>query len=206
MINEYAIYDMEDYEQLVYSGTMQQVANYLECSPGAIRSWISHRKRGKRDGYIHKRYEIVKVEEEDIEEKPIKTNAEIFQDLINTFRPTKVEFEVFDDFKWQLKGIKDKVIIDEEWTQIEKTHYSLSNYGRVRNDKNGKIKSPRYHRWIVQVDIYENGKRYTIDIKRLVAHYYIRPLKKTEKVRTIDGDIRNNYYKNLEIVSRGKDK
>lgn len=205
MINEYAIYDMEDYEQLVYSGTMQQVADYLGYSKATLWSYITHKKQGVQELIKH-RYEIVKVEEEDIEEKPIKTNAEIFQDLINTFRPTKVEFEVFDDVKWKLKGLKDKVIVGEEWTQIEKTHYSLSSYGRVRNDKNGKIKSPRYHRWIVQVDIYEDGKRYTIDIKRLVAHYYIRPLKKTEKVRTIDGDIRNNYYKNLEIVSRGKDK
>ena len=64
------------------------------------------------------------------------------------------------------------------------------------------MKDPRYHRWILQVDIYENGKRYTVNIKRMVAHYFIREVKQNERVISKDGDIRNNYYKNLEIVSK----
>ena len=201
MASEYAIYDMKDYEQLVYSGTIKEVAKFLNYSEHSLRSYLTRKKNGTRDLLGH-RYELIKVIDEDIEEMPKKTNAEIFQELLNLFRPSKIEFEIFDEFKWELKGLVDKVIIDEQWKQIENFHYSLSNYGRIRNDLNGKIKSPRYHRWIVQVDIYDNGKRYTIDIKRLVAQYYIRPLEKIERVKTIDGDIRNCYYKNLEIVKK----
>ena len=33
---------------------------------------------------------------------------EIFRDLINTFKTERVKFEIFDSFKWELKGVKDK--------------------------------------------------------------------------------------------------
>lgn len=39
-------------------------------------------------------------------------------------------------------------------------------------------------------------------ISRLVANYFIRPVKETERVRHINQDIRNNHVKNLEIVSK----
>ena len=129
-------------------------------------------------------------------------NTEIIQELFSLFQVKQVEFELFDKFKWQLKGLKDQVITDEEFKQIKGFNYSISSYGRVRNDKNNKFKTLRYHRWILQTDIYKDGKRYTIDIPRTVAEYYIRELKETEKVRYIDGDRRNNYYMNLEIINR----
>lgn len=203
MSKEYAVYDMNDYEQCVRIGTMKEIAEFLNCSSDSIWSYISHKKAGRREGLIHRRYDVVQVvDDEEEKEIAVKTNAEIFEELINVFRIPKVQYEIFDEFKWQLKGLKDKVIVDEEWKKIKDFHYSLSNYGRVRNDLNKKIKNPRFHRWILQVDIYENGKRYTVNIKRLVAEYFIRHIKDNEKVITKDGDIRNNYYKNLEIVSK----
>lgn len=62
MINEYAIYDMKDHEQLVYSGTMQEVADYLEMSKASIYSYFTRKRRGIRD-LVKRRYEIVKVGE-----------------------------------------------------------------------------------------------------------------------------------------------
>lgn len=136
-----------------------------------------------------------------------KYNEEIFKCLLNVFKPIDLKetihkFPIFDSFKWELKGLVDKVIVDEEWKKIKDFNYSLSNYGRVRNDLTNKIKNPRFHNWILQVDIYKNGKRYTVNIKRMVANLFIRELNQNEKVITKDGDIRNNYYKNLEIVSK----
>ena len=64
MSNEYAIYDMKDHEQFVYSGTMKQVAEYLEMSRASLYSYITHKRLGTQD-FIKHRYEVVKVEEEE---------------------------------------------------------------------------------------------------------------------------------------------
>lgn len=201
-MKEYAVYDMKEYEQCVRIGTLKEIAEFLNSSSESLRSYISRKRAGKINNLMYKRYEIMEVSGlEEVVEKS-KTDKEIFQELINKFKEKTIKFEIFDEFKWKLKGIKDKVITDEEWKQIENFHYSISNYGRIRNEKSGKLKNPRYHRWILQVDIYENGKRYMCNITRAVANYFIRELKDSERVIHKDGDSRNNYYKNLEIVSK----
>ena len=127
-------------------------------------------------------------------------NKKYFMEILEFFEPKKPKFLIFDQVNYELKGIKDSVIIDEKWKKIPNFDYSMSNYGRTRNDKTKKIKSARIHRWMVQTDIYKNGKRYTISVPRAVASLFIRPLESWERVKYIDGDKRNNYYKNLEIV------
>lgn len=64
MSNEYAIYDMKDHEQFVYSGTMKQVAEYLEMSRASLYSYITHKKNGEQD-FIKRRYEVLKVNKEE---------------------------------------------------------------------------------------------------------------------------------------------
>lgn len=96
----------------------------------------------------------------------------------------------------------NKKIYNEQWKEITGSNYSVSNYGRIRNDKTNKIKSIKFHIYSYQVDIYVNGKRHTCEVARLVANYFIKKVKSNERVRHIDGDIRNNYYKNLRIVSK----
>lgn len=198
----YAVYDMKYYEQCigVYE-KVEEIAKLFNMGKDSVLLGISKKCKIKHRYLVER---IRETEEYEEKENPIKTKSEreIFQELIDAFALPKVEFPIFDEFKWQLKGIKDKVIVDEEWKTINDFHYSISNYGRFRNDKNGKLKSPRYHRWILQVDIYENGKRYTCDVARMVANYFIGEVDKNKRVRHIDGDIRNNYYKNLEIVSK----
>lgn len=200
MSNEYAIYDMKDYEQLVYMGSISEIAKFLNLNPGSIRSYMSYKRAG-REGYIKRRYEIVKIYEEEIEEQTPKTMEEIWKELLDAFRPEKHNFIEYDPFKAEVKRRMNMIIVGEEWKQIKKFHYSLSNYGRVKNDLNGKIKERRMHKGIIQVDIYENGKRYTVSIKRAVANLFIRELKPGERVKCIDGDGNNLYYKNLKIVS-----
>jgi len=50
--------------------------------------------------------------------------------------------------------------------------------------------------------IYKDGKRFTIDVPRMEAYLFIRKIKDNERVAYIDGDRRNNYYKNLKIVKK----
>lgn len=200
MSKEYAIYDMKDYEQLVYSGSMNEVSKFLNTTSECIWSYISHKKAGRREGYIQRRYDVLEVVEEEVEETPKKSMQEIWQEIIQAFTIEKHNFIEYDPFKDELKRRMNMVIVGEEWKKIEEFHYSLSNYGRVRNDLNNKIKERRMHKGIMQVDIYEDGKRYTVSLKRAVANYFIRELQPGEKVKCIDGDGNNLYYKNLKIV------
>lgn len=64
MINEYAIYDMKDNEQYVYSGKMREVAKYLGLKKESLYSYISRKKRNS-SLLLRRRYELVRVEEEE---------------------------------------------------------------------------------------------------------------------------------------------
>lgn len=173
---------------------------------------LAIKKKHDRSLLISHRYEIVEVIEEEQQEEKRKTDQEVFEELIKSFTGQRSittlkeeisKFKIFDEVKWIVKGLADKVIIEEEWKKIPQFDYSISNYGRIRNDKNGKLKSLRYHRWMIQVDIYKDGKRYTIDVPRLEAMLFIRKVERNERVSYIDGDRRNLYYKNLKIIERG---
>ena len=198
-MKEYAIYDIKDNEQCVYFGNIHQISEFLQEEECSLYSYISRRRKGN-NRLIKHRYEIVTMEEEQEETK--KSNKEIFEELLDAFRPAKVEFEIFDEFKWELKGMKDRIIVNEEWKQIPGFQYSISNYGRVRNDKNHKIKQNRFDKWLIRTDIYKNNVKYTINVCRVEAELFIRKLTKDERVVHIDGDSRNNYYKNFKIVNK----
>lgn len=204
MSNEYAVYDMKDYEQCVRIGTMKEIADFLNCGSDSIRSYISRKKTGRREGLIHKRYEVVKVidNEKDEEEIILKTNSEIFRQIIDAFMPEKHNFEVFDSFNDEVKRRKDMIITNEEWQQLKDFNYSVSNYGRVKNNATNKFKELRVGKYGFQINLWDKSKSKMFTMSRLVANYFIREVKENERVRHIDGDIRNNYYKNLEIVSK----
>lgn len=203
MSKEYAVYDMKDYEQCVRIGTMKEIAEFLNCSSDSIWSYISHKKAGRREGLIHRRYDVVQViDDEEEKEIAVKTNAEIFRELINVFRIEKHNFEVFDSFNDEVKRRKDMVVVGEEWQSIKDFNYSVSNYGRVKNNTTNKFKELRVGRYGFQINLWDKSKSKMFTMSRLVANYFIREVKENEKVRHIDGDIRNNYYKNLEIVSK----
>lgn len=136
-----------------------------------------------------------------------KHNKKVLEDIIRDFEinihEEIMKFPVFDEFNWILKGMKDKVIGENElWEQIPGFNYSLSNYGRIRNDKNGKLKTVRKHKWLITVDIYKDGKRYMLNVPRMEAELFIRHVEDNERVTFIDGDGRNLFYKNLKIKSK----
>lgn len=134
--------------------------------------------------------------------RPIKSNKEIFQKLIDVFDPERHNFIIFDITKWEEKRKRDTIIINEEWKEIEGYNYSVSNYGRIKNNTSQKIKALRNGIYGYQVNLWNKSQGKMFTLSRLVAHYFIRKVKENERVRHKDGDIRNNYYKNLEIVSK----
>lgn len=83
-------------------------------------------------------------------------------------------------------------------------NYSITLDGRVINSKIGKVKKPSNNhagRGYLYVDLYKNGKRCRKYIHRLVAEAYIDNPLNLPFVNHIDGNTKNNNYKNLEWCS-----
>lgn len=135
-----------------------------------------------------------------IEEGFKKFQKEIFYKLVKMLKEEKTIFQKYYD-PTHIPEIKITGE-DEEWKKIPQFEYSISNYGQIRNDKTGTMKKVRRHKWQVTTDIYKDGKRYTLSVPRLEACLFIRKVEKNEIVIHIDGQAMNNYYKNLEIVSK----
>lgn len=99
------------------------------------------------------------------------------------------------------------VIKIEIWKDIEnyEGYYQISNYGRVKNLKTQNILSLSdinnvgYYR----ITLYTpNKKRFFIH--RLVAYHFCEGYKEGLVVNHKDGDKQNNYYENLEWVTRSE--
>lgn len=98
------------------------------------------------------------------------------------------------------------MINDIEWKKIFK-NYEVSNYGDVRslNYKTPKLLRKYYSRdGYIQYALSINGKSLRTGAHRLVALAFIPNPDNKETVNHIDGDKHNNYYKNLEWVSRSE--
>lgn len=110
-------------------------------------------------------------------------------------------FKKFDCKKIELqkKNLYENDFYNEEWKQIKNFNYEISNYGRVRNITTGKIKQQKFQRYGMQIILWNRSYGYTFTISRLVAIYFLRPLKPNEKVIHKDKNIRNNHYLNLKI-------
>jgi hypothetical protein len=75
--------------------------------------------------------------------------------------------------------------------------YEVSNYGRIRNKRTGKIRKTFEHNYeLIAL------KNHNISIHRVVAYLFVEnPLNKPE-VNHIDGNKFNNHHTNLEWVTR----
>ena len=116
--------------------------------------------------------------------------------------PEKHNFIEFDSVKDEVKRRMNMIIVNEEWKEIDGFNYSVSNYGRVKNNTTNKFKELRIGKYGYQINLWNKSKSKMFTLSRLVANYYRREVKDSERVRHIDGDTRNNYFKNLEIVNR----
>ena len=76
--------------------------------------------------------------------------------------------------------------------------YSVSNYGRVRNDEKNIFLSPRDLRGYKRVSLWYNGKANDHRIHRLVAQAYLENKNNLPQVNHKDGNKDNNHYTNLE--------
>lgn len=95
-----------------------------------------------------------------------------------------------------------KTTSDEKWVNYLNTVYSISNYGRVRNNKTqkilkGKITSGGYHEYCLTID----GKKVSILAHRLVYSAFY-PNEKLLTINHIDGNKTNNYLNNLENITQ----
>lgn len=95
---------------------------------------------------------------------------------------------------------------DVEWRKIFE-NYEISNYGDLRSIK---YKTPKLLHKIyskdgyIQYSLLKNKKQLRTGAHRLVAIAFIPNPENKETVNHIDGDKHNNYYKNLEWVSRSE--
>ena len=134
--------------------------------------------------------------------------SKIFSELVLEF-DEEIEcyrylFEIYkpEDYIFEFDYFQENDFENEEWKRIGKMNYEISNYGRIKNTQTKKLKALKKQRSGMQVLLWSNSRSYTVTISRMVANMFIRKVKDTERVYHINGNIRDNYYKNLRIVSK----
>lgn len=95
----------------------------------------------------------------------------------------------------------------ESWKKIEGfSNYSISNYGRIRNDKLNRFLEGRptiqYYIHVCLTD--DDGNKKEKYIHRLVASAFCENPNNHNEVDHIDGRKNNNDYTNLRFVSRNE--
>lgn len=94
--------------------------------------------------------------------------------------------------------------VKEEWRKVaEFDNYSVSNLGRVRNDKTGRILKQKTEKdGYFEVTLRRNPKQKTYRVHRLVAQAFIPQLDKNRDVIDhIDFDRKNNRVDNLRWLT-----
>lgn len=94
----------------------------------------------------------------------------------------------------------------EKWTRSKEfENYEISDEGRVRNAKTGRILKPSLDKKGYEtVKIKENGRQVTKRVGKLVADTYLDKDPSKSCIRYIDGNKHNNRPDNIERRSRGK--
>lgn len=88
--------------------------------------------------------------------------------------------------------------MEKVWKQIQKTHYSVSNDGEVRNDETGKILKQQMRHMYFAVRLYNSGKNKLYNVHRLVAEAFIPNPDNLPQVNHKDENKANNCIENLE--------
>lgn len=91
----------------------------------------------------------------------------------------------------------------KKWKKIDGWNYSVNNYGKIRNDKTGRILKPIYDSCGYEGAIlHENGKKLRKSIHQFVADAFVGPCPDGLTVNHIDGNKKNNKAWNLEYLTR----
>lgn len=98
------------------------------------------------------------------------------------------------------------VEIKERWKRIKDyPNYLVSNFGRFRNIKTGKLLKPgQLSTGYCKITFCKNGIPKQFLAHRVVAKYFIGPCPEGYEVNHIDGVKKNNHYFNLEYVTRSE--
>lgn len=91
---------------------------------------------------------------------------------------------------------------DEEWRNYKNSIYSISSWGRIKNNKTGKILKGKirdngYKEYCLRI----NGQKKSFLAHRIVYETFY-PFEKILTINHIDGDKLNNHINNLENVSQ----
>jgi len=94
----------------------------------------------------------------------------------------------------------------EKWQKIEGfPNYSVSNHGRIRNDKSGRIKKTFLRKKkYVRVQLHKNGTGYTRSVHRLAATAFLPNPENKGDVNHEDGVPQNNHISNLSWMTRSE--
>lgn len=92
----------------------------------------------------------------------------------------------------------------EIWKKINEFNYSVSNLGRVRNDKTGRFNKPSSNgHGYMHLALHEYGVAFDRYVHILVAQAFLGlPTKEAPEVNHKDSDKSNNKLTNLEYSSR----
>lgn len=205
---------LSKYESIL---TTRQLAEDLRTTQKEITNTLNNLKANG----VNKVYkEISDFEWEDLEklkDEQIKImyfkKSKILQEklkkeILNAFKVNLHEVIIgFPKYKYKKDDfdkdyMQEEDFEGEEWRKIGNLNYEVSNYGRIKNLTTKKLKKLKYNPYGMQVLLWQNSKSYTITLSRLVAEMFIRHLEENERAIHINGNSRNNYYKNLKIVSK----
>lgn len=127
-----------------------------------------------------------------IEEILKEFNVKLIEEILK-------EFKVYDYKKQEFRNSYnyEQNFYNEEWKQIPAFNYEVSNYGRIRNINTKKLKTLKFQAYGMQVVLWKNSVGYTFTLSNLVYIMFNEKLEQGERVKHKDGNIRNNYYKNL---------
>ena len=196
--------------------TLRQLAEDLRTNQNEILNVIEQLEKLKLSEIYNKipdeEWEkLEKKKDDEVKKKYYKysgpINQKVWQEIItefNQFRKTINQFEQYQqeekDFFEQYQ--QEEKYLNEEWKQIGNLNYMVSNYGRIKNSVTNKLKKLKFQKFGMQITLWDAGQGRTVTISRLVAEIFIRHVNSNERVIHIDGNIRNNYYKNLKIVCK----
>lgn len=124
-------------------------------------------------------------------------------------REIRIACKLHDIGKLETKSFDNKHNDIEIWKDILEfqSRYEISSFGNIKNKKTQKILKPREHSGgYLQVNIINNGKLKNYYVHRLVAKYFCDIPEDIEKkdINHIDGNKKNNFYKNLEFCTRSE--
>jgi len=123
-----------------------------------------------------------------------KTNSNLDKncDVINYYSSLNKKDEIF------------KTIVNSNYGNF--INYSVSNYGRIKNNKTNKMLIPKITEGYLNISLINNENRINIPIHRLVCEFFNEKTNDNNDnvVNHINEIKHDNYYKNLEWVSAKK--